>query len=56
VDPGEKGAILGTGGPGPPERGKGRQLASDREEKGCSNMATGTERTRHCFKRRLCTE
>jgi hypothetical protein len=29
VDPGEEGAILGTGGPGPPERGKGRQLAPD---------------------------
>jgi hypothetical protein len=29
VDPGEKGAILGTGGPGPPERGKGWQLAPD---------------------------
>ncbi len=42
MDPGEKGAILGTGGPGPPERGKGRQLAPDREEKGRSNMATGT--------------
>jgi hypothetical protein len=29
VDPGEKGAILETGGPGPPERGKGWQLAPD---------------------------
>jgi hypothetical protein len=29
VDPGEEGAILETGGPGPPERGKGRQLAPD---------------------------
>ncbi len=29
VDPGEKGAILGAGGPGPPGGGKGWQLASD---------------------------
>ncbi len=29
VDPGEKRAILETGGPGPPERGKGRQLTPD---------------------------
>jgi hypothetical protein len=29
VDPGEKEAILGTGGPGPPEKGKGQQLAPD---------------------------
>jgi hypothetical protein len=29
VDPGEKGAILETGGPGPPEKGKGRQLSPD---------------------------
>jgi hypothetical protein len=29
VDPGEKGAILETGGAGPPKRGKGRQLAPD---------------------------
>ncbi len=29
VDPGEKGAILEAGGPGPPGRGKGWQLASD---------------------------
>ncbi len=29
VDPGEKGAILEAGGPGPPGGGKGRQLASD---------------------------
>jgi hypothetical protein len=29
VDPGENGAILETGGPGPPERGKGQQLAPD---------------------------
>jgi hypothetical protein len=29
VDPGERGAILETGGPGPPERGKGQQLAPD---------------------------
>jgi hypothetical protein len=29
VDPGKRGAILETGGPGPPERGKGRQLARD---------------------------
>jgi hypothetical protein len=29
VDPGEKGAILGTGVPSPPERGKGRQLVPD---------------------------
>ncbi len=34
VDPGEKGAILETGGPGPPERGKGRQLAPDSEGEG----------------------
>ncbi len=34
VDPGEKEAILETGGPSPPEKGKGRQLAPDsgREE------------------------
>jgi hypothetical protein len=30
----EKGAILGTGGPGPPERGKGQQLATDRGGEG----------------------
>ncbi len=29
VDPGEKGAILEPGGPGPPGGGKGWQLASD---------------------------
>jgi hypothetical protein len=29
VDPGEREAILGTGGPGPPEKGKGQQLAPD---------------------------
>ncbi len=29
VDPGEKGAILETRGPGPPGGGKGWQLASD---------------------------
>ncbi len=29
VDPEEKEAILGMGGPGPPERGRGRQLAPD---------------------------
>ncbi len=29
VDPGEMGAILETGGPSPPERGKGRQLTPD---------------------------
>ncbi len=29
MDPGEKGAILGTRGPGPPEREKGQQLAPD---------------------------
>jgi hypothetical protein len=29
VDPGEKEAILEAGGPGPPEEGKGGQLASD---------------------------
>jgi hypothetical protein len=29
VDPGEKGAILETGWPGPPERGKGQQLTLD---------------------------
>ncbi len=29
VDPGERGAILENGGPGPPERGKGWQLAPD---------------------------
>jgi hypothetical protein len=29
ADPGEKGAILETGGSGPLERGKGRQLAPD---------------------------
>ncbi len=29
VDPGEKGAILETGGPGPPGGGKGQQLAPD---------------------------
>jgi hypothetical protein len=29
VDPGEKGAILGAGGPGPPGGGKGWQLAPD---------------------------
>jgi hypothetical protein len=29
VDPGEKGAILEAGGPGPPGGGKGWQLASD---------------------------
>jgi hypothetical protein len=29
VDPGEREAILGTGGPGPPEKGKGQQLAPE---------------------------
>ncbi len=29
MDPGGKGAILETGGPGPPGGGKGRQLAPD---------------------------
>jgi hypothetical protein len=29
VDPEEREAILGTGGPGPPEKGKGQQLAPD---------------------------
>jgi hypothetical protein len=29
VDPGEREAILGMGGPGPPEKGKGQQLAPD---------------------------
>jgi hypothetical protein len=29
VDPGEKGAILEAGGPGPPRGGNGWQLASD---------------------------
>jgi hypothetical protein len=29
VDPGEKGAILEAGGPGPPGGGNGWQLASD---------------------------
>jgi hypothetical protein len=29
VDPGEKGAILEAGGPGPPGGGKGWQLASE---------------------------
>jgi hypothetical protein len=29
VDPGKREAILGTGGPGPPEKGKGQQLAPD---------------------------
>jgi hypothetical protein len=29
VNPGEKGAIFETGGPGPPGEGKGGQLASD---------------------------
>jgi hypothetical protein len=29
VDPGEKGAILETGGPGPSKKGKGQQLALD---------------------------
>jgi hypothetical protein len=29
VDPGKRGAILLTGGPGPPGRGKGWQLAPD---------------------------
>jgi hypothetical protein len=29
VDPGEREAILGTGEPGPPEKGKGQQLAPD---------------------------
>ncbi len=41
VDPGEKGAILETGGPGPPERGKGWQLAPDSGGEGTNNMATG---------------
>jgi hypothetical protein len=34
VDPGEKGAILETGRPGPPERGKERQLAQDSRGEG----------------------
>ncbi len=34
VDPGERKAILGTGGSGPPERGKGQQLAPDSGEEG----------------------
>jgi hypothetical protein len=34
VDPGEKGAILGTRGPVPPERGKGWQLAPDSRGEG----------------------
>jgi hypothetical protein len=29
VDPGERDAILGTGGPGPPEKGEGQQLVPD---------------------------
>jgi hypothetical protein len=29
VDPEEREAILGTGGPGPPEKGRGQQLAQD---------------------------
>ncbi len=29
VDPGERVAILGTGGPGPPENRKGQQLVPD---------------------------
>ncbi len=29
VDPGEREAILGMGGPSPPEKGKGQQLAPD---------------------------
>jgi hypothetical protein len=29
VDPGEREAILGTGEPGPPEKGKGRKLVPD---------------------------
>jgi hypothetical protein len=29
VDPEEREAILGTGGPGPPEKGSGQQLAPD---------------------------
>ncbi len=34
MDPGEKGAILETGGRGPPGRGKGRQLAPDSRGEG----------------------
>ncbi len=34
VDPGERGAILETGGTGPLERGKGRQLAPDSRGEG----------------------
>ncbi len=32
VDLGERDAILGAGGPGPPERGKGQQLVPDSGE------------------------
>ncbi len=41
MDPGEKGAILETGGPGPPERGRGGSWLQTAEGKGHSNMATG---------------
>jgi hypothetical protein len=42
VDPGEREAILGTGGARPLRKGIGQQLAPDREEKGRSSMDTET--------------
>jgi hypothetical protein len=57
VDPGEMGAILESGGLGPPGGGKGRQLASD--SGGGQTLRDASEhrgRARHNTKRRLCTE
>jgi hypothetical protein len=57
VDPGEVGAILEVGGPGPPGGGKGGQLASD-SGGGQTSRDASKYRRRACHnnKPRFCTE
>jgi hypothetical protein len=55
VDPGEKGAILEAGGPGPPEGGNSWQLASDSggEETWPKTWETGSPHLQETFMHRV---